>query len=92
MDIAGFLDETPVVEETPEEEDDGVSVADAIRELNPIVLDILRISGSGYGSYMEVAYEWSWEEGLDVLEILDIQEEKQRRNELRSKAESIAGG
>ena len=34
---------------------------------------------AGLGSYLEIAYEWSWVEAQDMLEILAIKRELERR-------------
>ena len=46
----------------------------------------MRLVKAKLGSYLEVAYEWTYEEAMDMLEILDLTEEYQRRNELINKA------
>ena len=45
---------------------------------------------SNYGSWIEMAYEISWEEAQDILEILAIKEEAKIRNEITKRAENAA--
>lgn len=59
--------------------DGKVSLDDAIKQVNPVVVDIIRICKEGYGTYLEVAYEWTYSEAMDVLEVLEIIEENEER-------------
>lgn len=46
----------------------------AVEGVNTALVDVVRIVEAGFGSFMEVAYEFTFEEGMDILEILDIRE------------------
>ena len=60
---------------------------EALMRIPDVTLDIARLVGEKYGSYIEIAYEWSWEEAQDILELLDIREEKSTRDELKRRAQ-----
>jgi hypothetical protein len=81
-----FLELTPA----PVENLGGVDLEDATLNLNPILLDIKNLVEAGYGSYLEVAYEWTFEEAQDILEILDIQHEYQKRDSQKKRSEDLA--
>lgn len=54
-----------------------VDIEEAIKNTNSLTLDILRMADKGYGTYLEIAYEWTYQEAIEVLEIMDIVDEKQ---------------
>ena len=63
------------------------TLEEALMNIPDVTLDIARLVSEKYGSYIEIAYEWSWEEAQDILELLDIREEKSTRDELKRRAQ-----
>jgi hypothetical protein len=61
---------------------------DYLHNINSTVLDILRLSDAGYGDYMTIAYEWSWVEAMDVLEILEIRHEMEIREKTKQRVQA----
>lgn len=63
---------------------------EALLSVSSSNLTILRLTQEKLGSYVEIAYEWTWDETMSMLEILDIREEKMRRQEATKRAEDLA--
>lgn len=64
-----------------------IEIDQAMSLVNMVIMDILRLSKEGYGSYLEIAYEWTYQEAVEVLEILEIVDEK---SEIKRRQEEIA--
>lgn len=60
-----------------------------ISKVSPVILDIFNLAERKIGTFSEIAYEWSWEEVQDILEIIDLREEMQRRDSIKRRAEVI---
>jgi len=65
------------------------TLEEALGNIPDVTLDIARLVGEKFGSYIEIAYEWSWEEAQDILELLDIREEKSARDDIKRRAQSL---
>lgn len=48
---------------------------------NPTHAHILRLCGEHLGTYLEISYEWTWEEAMDMLEMLDVNMDSQKEQE-----------
>ena len=69
----------------PQEED----LDKCMDSVDPCIGDIVRISDAGYGSFIEIAHEWTWVNAMDVLEILNIRSELDRRVRIIQRAQSL---
>jgi hypothetical protein len=72
---------------SPESKDE---LEEALTQISSSNLYILRLCENKLGTFIEIAYEWSWDEVMSMIEILDIREEKRRRAEAQIKAENLA--
>ena len=75
--MEGFWDMKSDAQLDPENSEDPLDVA--VRGLSDTTRHIDRLIGARYGSYLEIAYEWSWEEAMILLELIDLKEEVQDR-------------
>jgi len=82
-----FWDLKSDAQQSPEEEDD---LEIAVKAINGTYPQILRLCKAKLGTYIEIAYEWSWEEAISMIEVLDVVDELGRRDELKAQAESRA--
>jgi hypothetical protein len=74
-------------QQNPEQED---SLEVAISGINDTYPQILRLCKSKLGTYIEIAYEWSWEEAISMIEVLDVIDELKKRDKQKSEAEASA--
>jgi hypothetical protein len=74
-------------QQNPEQED---SLDVAIMGMNNTYTQILRLCKAKLGSYVEIAYEWSWDEAISMIEVLDVIDELKRRDKQQSAAEASA--
>lgn len=51
-------------------------------------LEVISMVDAGFGDYMTLAYELSWEEGQDILELIEIREEMKRREKIKQAAQT----
>jgi len=63
---------------------------EALLSISTSYTQIFRLCKEKLGSYIEVAYEWSWDEVMNMIEVLDVRDETQKRNNIRSEAEDKA--
>lgn len=63
---------------------------EATLSLSQSSIHIFRLCREKLGTYIEIAYEWSWDEAMNMLEVLDVRDEKQDRDKTRSEAEQRA--
>lgn len=82
-----FWDLKSDAQQDPEQQDDLEVAVNAINSTYP---QILRLCKAKLGTYIEIAYEWSWDEAVSMTEVLDVVDELGRRDELKAKAESRA--
>jgi len=74
-------------QENPNEVD---PLEEALLAISSSYIQILRLSREKLGSYIEIAYEWSWDEAMSMIEVLDVREESQERDRIKSAAEQTA--
>ncbi len=60
---------------------------DAVGNLSLPILNCIKIADSGIASYLEAAYELTWSEAADILEILEIRDEMERREQIKRNAQ-----
>ena len=51
---------------------------------------ILRLCKEDLGDYLQIAYEWSWVEVMNMVEVLDVKDEHSERASNKAEAESRA--
>ncbi len=54
-----------------------------IDQVSHAKMHIVILCEANLGSYMEIAYDWSWVEAMDMIEILTIKRELQTREEAK---------
>jgi len=59
---------------------------EAVMDINQTYPQILKLCKAKLGSYVEIAFEWSWEEAISMLELLDVVDEIGSRDMAKSKA------
>lgn len=65
-----------------------VTLDDWLKLISATKLQILLLCEASLGSYIEIAYEWSWEEAQDMLEILELRAEMEERESRKAELES----
>lgn len=87
MGMGDFWDMKSEAQMNPEHRD---PLEEALLSISSSNLTILRLTQEKLGTYVEIAYEWDWDETMSMIEILDIREEKHRRQEAKNRAEDSA--
>ena len=87
MGMSDFWNMESDAQQRPHEAD---PIDEAIAAISTSNLTILRLCEEKLGTYMEIAYEWSWDEVMSMVEVLDIREEKRKRHAALQRAEDLA--
>lgn len=66
-----------------QQDPNSIDIDEAIEKCNSALIDVMRLAKEGYGSYLEIGYEWAYQEVVEILEILDIAEAKNEQSQLQ---------
>ncbi|NRA42482.1 MAG: hypothetical protein HRU21_09295 [Pseudomonadales bacterium] len=65
------------------------SLDEYISSISDTYIDIGSLCDARYGSFVEIAYEWSWEQARNMLEILEVKKELERRDNIKQHAQTL---
>lgn len=87
MELGDFWNMRSDEQVNPKEDN---TLDESLMSISQSYITILRLCKEKLGTYIEIAYEWSWEEAMNMIEVLDVREEIQERDRIKSEAEQRA--